>query len=529
MILRAYQQSIFEQIIAAKTNDLVQLDTGAGKTPIIAKVAAHYANAVIVCHRNILIKQASEKLAACGLTHRVIASKPTKKICANNNLEKFGQHYLNPQSTIELVSIDTINSQLKADNLIINKSAKILLVDEAHHLTDDNKWASLADALKVRCIGFTATPCRGDGYPMIKQHGGFFERILQAEGYQENATERLISEGYLAQYSAYLAINKKAISGTRRGISNNKKIWLASSAYYAFEEYAKNRQTIVIESRIANAINSDSYFKRFGIKSEVIHSGLPQYEIERILQAYEQKHIRVLIAVDMINEGFDVPDADVLILSRVVRSFGLYRQLCGRVLRPRQGKHALILDLNGKSIAKHGLPSDKIDWRERQGKVRRKNLTVCEACGAFFKATLTACPSCGEEHDVEARAEGWGAGLEKHFFDGEMIQRERQRIAAREAQRLREAEQKKELEAMAKDYLEFNTSFQVGIIGKRCKHFYETLKIELQKTISPLEYNAFFKKNNQKMGRIEFYMDVVDGNFEKFKKTQCKRLYEAHK
>ncbi|WP_350542013.1 helicase-related protein, partial [Psychrobacter sp. CAL495-MNA-CIBAN-0180] len=87
------------------------------------------------------------------------------------------------------------------------------------------------------------------------------------------------------------------------------------------------------------------------ISAEVIHSQIPQYEIERILQAFESKQIKVLVAVDMINEGFDVPDADVLILSRVVASFGLYRQLCGRVLRPRKGKHALILDLNGDSIA----------------------------------------------------------------------------------------------------------------------------------------------------------------------------------
>ncbi|EGP03002.1 helicase family protein, partial [Pasteurella multocida subsp. multocida str. Anand1_goat] len=73
MKLRNYQESIFQQLISSCTNDLVQLDTGAGKTPIIAKLAEHYKQVVIVCHRNVLVKQASEKLAAFGLTHRIMA------------------------------------------------------------------------------------------------------------------------------------------------------------------------------------------------------------------------------------------------------------------------------------------------------------------------------------------------------------------------------------------------------------------------------------------------------------------------
>jgi len=525
MILRNYQKSILTQIIASGTNDLVQLDTGAGKTPIIAKLAENYQDAIIVCHRNILIKQASEKLAMCGLHHRIVASNTTKRISANNNIAKVGAHFVNPRSKIELVSIDTINSQLKSGKLLINKNAKIMLVDEAHHLADDNKWASLVEAIGVRCVGFTATPIRGDGFPMIAKHGGVFERILQAEGYQFNATERLISEGYLAEYSAYFA---QAKYDADKGGSGGKQLYIGNTSVDAYLNHAKELQTICIEPRIINAGDTAEAFKKVGISAGAIHSQMPQYEIERILQAFESKQIKVLVAVDMINEGFDVPDADVLILSRVVASFGLYRQLCGRVLRPRKGKHALILDLNGDSIAKHGLPSDAVDWTERQGQVKRKNLTSCESCGLFFKATLTACPSCGHAHEVDLRGHSKAPNMEKHLFNAKMILRERQKTEASEARVLREEEAKKEREEMARTYFEYRTIFQPGILGRRCKQFYDSLQSYLKQTLSAEDFNLFYRRYNSRMGNVDFYTKAITASFDSNKSAQCKKLYEAY-
>ena len=61
MILRDYQQSIYDQIICSNTDDLFQLDTGGGKTPIIAKLSIGKA-VVIICHRNFLVEQISQTL-----------------------------------------------------------------------------------------------------------------------------------------------------------------------------------------------------------------------------------------------------------------------------------------------------------------------------------------------------------------------------------------------------------------------------------------------------------------------------------
>ncbi|PQQ35664.1 hypothetical protein C6H68_23915 [Photorhabdus luminescens] len=81
MILRGYQQELFDLVTPATTNDLIQLDTGAGKTPIEAALCGWAEYSIIVAHRNILISQCSEKLAAFGIMHDTISTEHTRRRC----------------------------------------------------------------------------------------------------------------------------------------------------------------------------------------------------------------------------------------------------------------------------------------------------------------------------------------------------------------------------------------------------------------------------------------------------------------
>lgn len=537
MNLRSYQQSIFDKVINSSDDDLVQLDTGAGKTPIIAKLAEYYEHAAIICHRNILIKQASEKLAMCGLEHRIIGANSTKKICARNNVAKVGRHFINPAASIYLVSIDTINSRIKRVGKGLDDNTKIILIDEAHHVAEDNKWFYIADSLNVRCVGFTATPCRGDGQPMLKQYGGFFDKIIQAEGYEENGTERLIAEGYLAQYRCiyYKIEDREVIYDNGVDI----EIWVGDADIEAGDrgaeiidvarKYCKKKQTILIEPRIDNAIYSVDELAKAGYSSAVIHSKMPQYDIEKILDEFDNKNVQILVAVDMINEGFDVPDADVLIINRKVNSFGLYRQLCGRVLRPRENKQALIIDVCGHAVAQHGLPSDNVDWNKKQGEIRRRDLTICCYCDTFFKATLTHCPYCGEFNDLSMRHEGRGEGIELFFYTAKEVELERKKIAAREQQKLIEEQERKEAERARKEYFNFSPKFDDSLVGRRCAQLYCLLQTELRKQLTPEQYNNFYKNNDYVLQSESFYIKSMPRNFENNPAAVAAKIYGAHK
>ena len=76
--LRDYQANILSQVATATTNDMVQLDTGAGKTPVEAALAKGAERCIVLAHRNLLISQISEKLAAAGVFHGVIGTEHTR-------------------------------------------------------------------------------------------------------------------------------------------------------------------------------------------------------------------------------------------------------------------------------------------------------------------------------------------------------------------------------------------------------------------------------------------------------------------
>lgn len=561
MKLREYQESIFQQLISSCTNDLVQLDTGAGKTPIIAKLAEHYKQVVIVCHRNVLVKQASEKLAAFGLTHRIMASNQTKRICATNNVNKHGSHFISPRSHLVLISIDTWNSHFKREKLHFDFYKEyIVLIDEAHHFAEENKWETMLSIVGGRCIGFTATPIRNDGLPLIKKFNGFFDRIVQAEGYQKNGTERLIAEGYLAEYKAYIAmaganydipldeliqrqnqadffdstmnllVDSAAKKRSKKSLFYNlikqenffrkksQELYVAASPVGAYLHYGSGKQAILIVPRILNANEEVELMKKYGISAEVIHSELPQYEIQRILDFFENKKIKVLVAVDMISEGFDVPDADILILKRKIRSFGLYRQICGRVLRPRQGKLAKIIDLTGYNIAKHGLPSDRVDWENVKvmGKIR-KPLVYCSNCGHIYDISHNKCPECGAE-TPEFKTSADIPFIKSYFYDAKLIEKHRQELRIAEKERL-EKEIKAERERLFNEtYQDVNVRFSQSLVGQKAKQFFNVLCEQLKEILKPRQYNEFMKANQYKLENFNFYLP----HFLKFAETNKK-------
>ena len=68
-------------------------------------------------------------------------------------------------------------------------------------------------------------------------------------------------------------------------------------------------------------------------------------ERTRALAGFRTGECPVLVSSQVLEEGFDVPDADLAIVVGGSGSPRRYVQRVGRVLRPRDGKHALIYEL----------------------------------------------------------------------------------------------------------------------------------------------------------------------------------------
>ncbi len=71
----------------------------------------------------------------------------------------------------------------------------------------------------------------------------------------------------------------------------------------------------------------------------------PARERKEILDRFREGRYRAIIASDVLNEGVDVPDAGVAIILAGSASHREYVQRLGRILRPRDGKRAVLYEL----------------------------------------------------------------------------------------------------------------------------------------------------------------------------------------
>jgi superfamily II DNA or RNA helicase len=147
MILRDYQKRDLADIWAHFQQGCRRvchvMPTAGGKTVVfvslIAWLAAKGYRIVIVVHRQELVHQTCEALAAIDLTFGVIASG----------------HEENPDALVQVAMAQTLVRRLDRLN-----DVAFLVVDEAHHALAETWRMILAAAPHAYLLGFTATPER---------------------------------------------------------------------------------------------------------------------------------------------------------------------------------------------------------------------------------------------------------------------------------------------------------------------------------------------------------------------------------
>lgn len=407
MQLRSYQQSIYDQIISSNTDDLFQLDTGGGKTPIIAKLSIGKAT-VIICHRNFLVEQISQTLTKNGESHRIIGNSLIAKRChlfqRKNKVECGGQ--------VWVATIQSLISRHKNGKLGIDCDAiEQVIIDEAHHVADQNMWASVKDIFpNARFIGATATPCRLDGQGQHKDRGGLYENLIQAEQLKDNATQWLIANGYLSDYEYwcpptdgidFTKLKKSKIDFTvnslNQAIENPELV--AGSIVEQYKKLARGKRNLLYAVSIENARLFAEAFKQAGFSATYIASSLSLNENIRRVDAFRSGDVTVLINVEMVTEGFDLPEIECVQKVRPTASFALDRQMNGRNLRPKpNGEKAIFIDHVG-NVLKHGLPDDNIKWSLHGTPKNKSEPKInCSECGFVHNPYLAKCPECGNEN-----------------------------------------------------------------------------------------------------------------------------------
>ena len=374
-----YQQELVtkarKSIADGSKGVLIQAPPGAGKSIVIAEIARTATlknnHVLFVVHRKELAEQIEENFVT-------------------NNVD------------MNYVTIQTI---IKAYNRRDTMPyPQIIITDETHH-SRANTYKKLYEYFnKAFRLGFTATPWRmsGKGFTDI-----YDDLILGPSVKWLIENKRLAPYRYFAENS----IDREHLKQNSMGEYDNKSIAeeFNKSRIYGeivrhYNKHAKGHKAIVYAPSIEISKQIAKEFQAEGIKAAHADGSTPKKEREKIMSDFRNNHIQVLVNVDLISEGFNVPDCSCVILARPTKSLVLYIQQAMRAMRYQPNKEAIILDHVG-NVHEFGLPDMDREWtiKDRPKKKSSKQSVSlakqCPICASWIAPATKTCPYC--EHEFE--------------------------------------------------------------------------------------------------------------------------------
>ena len=397
--LRPYQKHLLHRaeigLATPKSRVMVQLPTGGGKTRIAATLLAGWTRsdgkAAWLTHRRELSAQTCRVLNDSGVT---ATNTPAWKDDDPAPAIKGGVVILMAQTVSHRNRYEGVWEEYGPNDLLV--------IDEAHHAAADG-WARAIRQWPGQVVGLTATPWRlseteGFNHLFGELYCGPQVSQLQAGDYLCYARVLTSQPEDTIRGGAITATGDYNESGIERANSDHPDVMTAGALHF-WQNHAAERQTIIYAVSADHAHNLTAVFNDAGVPTAVMVSETPTEERARRIRQFSDGTLRVLINVSVATEGFDLPDASCVVLTRPTMSLALYLQMVGRGLRPKtNGGDCLILDLAGNS-ERHGLPNDERPWslepRGRREEGRSAPVVRCPECEGVSPAASHDCQSCG--------------------------------------------------------------------------------------------------------------------------------------
>ena len=222
------------------------------------------------------------------------------------------------------------------------------VVDEVHHAAAKSYRAVLAALRAEFVLGLTATPDRTDQadiQALLDDHLAF-----------DAGLHRGIEEGLLASFAYYGLADTVEYKNIPWRNGRFDPLALAQAvetearmqrAWQGWQEHPGER-TLVFCCTIAHATYVCHWLGAKGVRAVAVHSQAGTADRGEALRRLEAGELDAVCAVDLFNEGIDVPSIDRVVMLRPSESPVVFLQQLGRGLRRAPGKERLtVIDFVG--------------------------------------------------------------------------------------------------------------------------------------------------------------------------------------
>ncbi|MEO6906771.1 MAG: DUF3427 domain-containing protein, partial [Abditibacteriaceae bacterium] len=359
----SYQQEILDRLDAERQlqnrhRHLVVAATGTGKTIIAAfdyknwkrQAAQDNPSVLFIAHREEILKQ------SLATFRGVLKDQNFGELLTAGKQPTEWKHVF--------ASIQSYNSQ-KLWKLASEKFDYVV-VDEFHHAAAPSYERLLNHVRPKVLLGLTATPDRADGLDVTK----FFDGHISAEIRLADAINRKLLSPF-----QYFGVTDSVDLNDLQWQRGGYRIEDLNAAFTGNElranlvlQKAQEKLLDIRQARglgfcasVAHANFMADHFRRNGIPAEAL-SGESNRDLRESAQGrLRKREINFIFAVDIYNEGSDIPEIDTVFFLRPTESLTVFLQQLGRGLRLSDGKDTLtVLDFIGQAHRKF-----RFDWRFR--------------------------------------------------------------------------------------------------------------------------------------------------------------------
>lgn len=381
---------------------LIVLPTGGGKTYtaavwLLRNAIDRQKKILWIAHRQTLLDQAAETFQNYAYSELIPNTSSFRYRVISGANEHDRTIDIQSRDNLLIISKDSIGRNLSSlDKWLKDEEEIFFVVDEAHHSTAKT-YRKIIDYVKnkvknVKLIGLTATPFRTadneqgllakiytDGIEngvFVHNEKGIAYQISLKELINRQILSQPIIESYNTgeDYSKFVGAKDLETIQRLDILPEDLAEEMVNNAVrnkFIVEKFVENKekygQTIVFALNVNHAIALSALFNHYGIKAGYVVSSVrdavtgvtrSREDNNKVYEAYRDGRIQVLVNVNILTEGVDLPQTQTVFLTRPTVSKILMTQMIGRALRGEKAggtKNAYIV-----SFIDNGL--DKIAW-----------------------------------------------------------------------------------------------------------------------------------------------------------------------
>lgn len=353
-------------------NGILVMPTGSGKTYtavtwLLTQGVANGYRVVWLVHRQELVNQAYNEFVKQAPLLKGSGLKTLKVLPISGAHEHMSAACKSDVYVCSIASVANKYGYRFIERMIgaAGKRKLIIVVDEAHHAIAANYQKVIKRMTDLNnnriLLGLTATPKRMQEAEQAKLQSMFninknLANNIGIKGFIYEVTlKQLLNSGYLAN-PIHERVNTEIIGDVEFDIRPEDE-----SYYQQFGELSERIKTQIAKSSSRNKAivdqylkNKDKYGKTLVFAVNQLHaetlceqfnkSGIPcdytvsgRKDAQEVIYRFKENKFKVLINVQIMTEGSDVPDIQTVFLTRQTNSDSLLMQMIGRALR---GEHA---------------------------------------------------------------------------------------------------------------------------------------------------------------------------------------------